>query len=255
MGGATNHSYLIASQNQQYVVRLFAENSRELNINRDSEFTIAGVANEHGIAAKPLYLSPTKIYSVSEYLSGELINVCQLPAKKKLQLLAATLCQLHSISVPGWLPSLNIVTKAESYWFTISSLSLASKYLQYKPVLQNYFVELESEYDLVLCHNDLVQENMIVTDQGLQLIDWEYSAMGDPYFDLASVVVDRALNAEDELCFINAYSQKLDLQRLQQAKYQVAYMSCLWWLIQEGESKSYLLKDLLNELGLGRIGS
>jgi len=36
----------------------------------------------------------------------------------------------------------------------------------------------------VLCHNDAYYQNILVGDR-LWLIDWEYAAMGDPFFDLA----------------------------------------------------------------------
>ena len=46
-----------------------------------------------------------------------------------------------------------------------------------------------------LCHNDLVHSNIIDGDP-VRLIDWEYSAVGDPYFDLAIVVRHHQLKAD-----------------------------------------------------------
>jgi thiamine kinase-like enzyme len=40
---------------------------------------------------------------------------------------------------------------------------------------------------VVPSHNDLVLENMIVSHGQLWLIDWEYSAMASPYWDLATI--------------------------------------------------------------------
>ena len=47
---------------------------------------------------------------------------------------------------------------------------------------------------LVPCHHDPWPENFVDADAGLRLLDWEYSAMGDPAWDLADVVVEAALD-------------------------------------------------------------
>jgi len=35
----------------------------------------------------------------------------------------------------------------------------------------------------VLCHHDLIPENILETDDGLVLLDWEYASLGHPDFD------------------------------------------------------------------------
>jgi thiamine kinase-like enzyme len=41
--------------------------------------------------------------------------------------------------------------------------------------------------DYVASHNDLVLDNLMLDDTRLWLIDWEYSAMASPYWDLATL--------------------------------------------------------------------
>ena len=55
-----------------------------------------------------------------------------------------------------------------------------------------------------LCHNDLVHSN-IIDGEPVRLIDWEYSAVGDPYFDLAVVVRHHQLKADRVEIFLGAY--------------------------------------------------
>ena len=40
----------------------------------------------------------------------------------------------------------------------------------------------------VFCHNDLLRANRIATRGSLRAIDWEYSAMAEPWYDLAVVI-------------------------------------------------------------------
>jgi thiamine kinase-like enzyme len=59
---------------------------------------------------------------------------------------------------------------------------------------------------LVPCHHDPWPENFIDTAPGLRLLDWEYSAMGDPAWDLADVVVEADLGPEAIDRFLASYS-------------------------------------------------
>jgi aminoglycoside phosphotransferase (APT) family kinase protein len=38
-------------------------------------------------------------------------------------------------------------------------------------------------WEPVICHHDMVPENIIVNDDGLFIIDWEYAALGHPGLD------------------------------------------------------------------------
>lgn len=40
----------------------------------------------------------------------------------------------------------------------------------------------------VLCHNDLLPENVLGVSSDYRAIDWEYAAMGSPYFDTAATL-------------------------------------------------------------------
>ena len=40
-----------------------------------------------------------------------------------------------------------------------------------------------SEWTPVICHHDLVGENIIITESGPVLLDWEYAALGHPALD------------------------------------------------------------------------
>ena len=59
-------------------------------------------------------------------------------------------------------------------------------------------------YDQVLgvtltpCHNDLVAENFVKgLDGKIHLIDWEYSGMNDPLWDLAALFIESSFSEEN----------------------------------------------------------
>jgi thiamine kinase-like enzyme len=57
---------------------------------------------------------------------------------------------------------------------------------------------------LCLCHNDLSSANILDTGS-LRLIDWEYAAIGDPCFDLATVIQHHGLAEGQVECLLTAY--------------------------------------------------
>lgn len=61
----------------------------------------------------------------------------------------------------------------------------------------------------VLCHNDLNPKNILMDSEQLWLIDWEYSGVGDPLFDLAVVVKSHNLDARQTALLLSSYRSDL----------------------------------------------
>jgi thiamine kinase-like enzyme len=59
---------------------------------------------------------------------------------------------------------------------------------------------------VVPCHNDPWPENFLDVSGRLHLLDWEYSAMGDPAWDLADLMVECRLDDEATERFLGAYA-------------------------------------------------
>jgi thiamine kinase-like enzyme len=58
---------------------------------------------------------------------------------------------------------------------------------------------------LVHCHIDPWPGNLIDADGRIYLIDWEYSGMNDPVWDLADLSVEARFDAEQDRTLIEAY--------------------------------------------------
>jgi thiamine kinase-like enzyme len=58
---------------------------------------------------------------------------------------------------------------------------------------------------LVPCHNDPWPGNLIDAEGRVYLIDWEYSGMNDPVWDLADLSVEAAFDAEQDRAMMEAY--------------------------------------------------
>ena len=80
-------------------------------------------------------------------------------------------------------------------------------YENYEAVEKNVFSLEKRLADLGVdrksCHIDLVPENFIESPQGrLYLIDWEYSSMNDPMWDLAALFLESEFTKQEEDDFL-----------------------------------------------------
>jgi len=55
------------------------------------------------------------------------------------------------------------------------------------------------------CHNDLLLANWLDDGERLWIIDWEYAAMGDIFFDLGNFAVHHQLSDAEEGALLQAY--------------------------------------------------
>jgi thiamine kinase-like enzyme len=56
-----------------------------------------------------------------------------------------------------------------------------------------------------LCHNDLQPQNLILGGSVVTVVDWEYSALGNPYFDLGGLSVNIDLSRDGEAFLAKQY--------------------------------------------------
>ena len=86
-------------------------------------------------------------------------------------------------------------------------------YPNYEDVRKSVFSlkeELEKiGVDKKSCHIDLVPENFIEAPDGhLYLIDWEYSSMNDPMWDLAALFLESEFTPDEEDSFLSYYESE-----------------------------------------------
>ena len=92
-----------------------------------------------------------------------------------------------------------------------------------------------SSFHPALCHNDMLPANVL--DDGLRLwiVDWEYSGIGHPLFDLAGVSANCAFSDDQDVEFLSAYRGEFrprDLDDLRILKVASLLREALWSVVQ-----------------------
>jgi thiamine kinase-like enzyme len=103
------------------------------------------------------------------------------------------------------------------------------------------------------CHNDLLAGNLIDDGKKIRIIDWEYAAMGDPFFDLGNYAANQELGPEASRFLLKEYLGKVkrdDVERLALHRLASDLREAFWGFAQAGVSRldfdfnSYAAKHL-----------
>ena len=90
--------------------------------------------------------------------------------------------------------------------------------------------------DLAPCHCDPLCENFLDTGDRMIIVDWEYSGMNDPMWDIADLIIEAELGpkAEQELlqAYFNGDPSPIEFGRIVVFKALCDLLWSLWGLIQ-----------------------
>ena len=182
VSGKTNQSYLVKDDFKKYIIRLNSEKSNDYNIDRSRELKILKAIQEISIGPKIIYCDTEYNFLITEFIEGVLLlpnNISSLD-KKNLNDLIMKYQKIEII-----LPKFNYFQHLKKYENFISQNLVINKKLLKK--LNNFYPYLNDfqnqGWEPVLCHHDLISSNIIKSNNGLRIIDWEYSAYGHSNFD------------------------------------------------------------------------
>lgn len=233
-GGLTNRNYLLASGKDRLVLRLNSAISTELDLDREAEASALHLADRAGLCAPVVHCDPGRQYLVTRYLDGQ----AWCPSDEgALQELADLLRRIHAL--PPIDAHLDIQRKVARYRESIGERpDLRTELHSLHHNLEPHIERARSlSGGAVLCHNDLVPANLVVTGpHRMCAIDWEYAAMGDPFYDLAVIAEEHALDKRRCRLLLAEYlgceNVDTELQRLSHWRLIYRYLAVLWYAVQ-----------------------
>ncbi len=203
--GYCNLNYRIETAKEVYLLRLF----KEEGIDRKREFTLQQKAAALGIAPRPLLLDLTEGWMITEFAEGEHLEVL---SKSQNRALAKALQKLHTIGAD--MPPLALYELVKTHSETIEH---AFKVLEASPK------------EIVLCHNDLNPKNLLWQGSNVALIDFEYAAANDRYFDVAAVCEEFAFSQESQANFCTFYFEEVYIKEKVEACRVIYRQLCKEW--------------------------
>lgn len=228
--GGTNTSYFAEYDDIHYVIRIAANDSGILSIDRRAERAAISIASEKRVGARLVCFDETTGDMITFQVAGRTPTDTELQDLSTTKRLANALQLLHG-NCAGRLfdPFLDIQSRlsylrAEDKKRILRNDSFEQSYAVYESAIAHPPEGLDSECYTGLCHNDPCINNIILGEQ-LLLIDYEFAGMGSVFFDLASVC--GLWNAEKRKQFLAAYFGRYDESHLKYLQFYTV-VQLLW---------------------------
>ena len=236
LGGMTNQNYLAKTTNKQYIVKFFGKGTEKL-INRQDEKYNLELLKDLDLDVKNYLFDIEAGIKVNEYIESA-ITLDSTSIKTKFDKIAPILQTIHASDkeLRGEFAPFEEIKKYESL------IEEKIPYANYEAVREEVFSLEKRLADLGVdrksCHIDLVPENFIESPQGrLYLIDWEYSSMNDPMWDLAALFLESEFTRQEEEAFLSHYeSEQTPVSREKIAIYKIL-QDAIWslWTVYKEE--------------------
>ena len=213
LGGMTNQNYLVKTTSKPYIVKFFGKGTEKL-INRQDEKYNLELLKDLNLDVKNYLFDIESGIKVNEYIDSA-TTLDSTSIKTKFDKIAPILQTIHASGkeLRGEFAPFEEIKKYESL------IEGNIPYANYEAVRKEVFSLEKRLADLGIdkksCHIDLVPENFIESPQGrMYLIDWEYSSMNDPMWDLAALFLESEFTNQEEEDFLTYYeSDKTPVSR------------------------------------------
>ncbi len=239
LASLTNRTYRIGVGADAFVLRIAGEGT-ERYIDRAAEAHNARLAASIGIAPEVVYADARSGLLVTRFIAGGApLTPKRLQRREMLQRAVILLRRLHDSRLP-FAGRMDLLSKLNEY------LSLTSK-RRWPSDLDPAAIARRADAartalernrgHLVPSHIDPVPDNFVASGRGpvLYLLDWEYSAMCEPMWDLAALSIEAQLDAAQDGSLLAAYFPAVtaaEACRFALYKGMLNLMAAAWALVQ-----------------------
>lgn len=245
IAGLTNANYLVTADGERFVLRLSGQNTAYLGINRRCEVAALRTASAASIAPELIAFLEPEGHMVTRWVEGYHWDATTFRTPDHVRMLTETVKRIHALPSNGatFCPFQRVAAfLATANAFGVRSPSNLSRFVETMDAVWADQKRDNSDWQR-FCHNDLVSVNYLYLEkeQVLKVLDWEFSGLGDIYYDLATVVYTHDSNGpippelEDVMltCYFGACcdSQRRHLAGM---KYMLMLFTAAWALVQHG---------------------
>ena len=207
LGGMTNQNYLVQTSSNRYIVKFFGKGTEKL-IDRQNEKFNLELLKDLKLDVENYLFDIEAGIKVNQYIeNAETFDSNTI--KTKFEKIAPILQTIHASGkeLKGDFAPFEEIKKYETL------IQGEISYPNYEVVRKSVF-SLKDQLEQIgiekkSCHIDLVPENFIEGPDGhLYLIDWEYSSMNDPMWDLAALFLESEFTPDEENSFLSYYESE-----------------------------------------------
>ena len=238
-GGLTNHNYRVRTDSGlDVVVRVSSPGTGLLGVDRHAEHVNTLAAAAAGVGAPVVDYLEGRGVMVVAFLPGATWTDADVAAN--LPRLAAALRRLHA--GPAFLGRFDMFALRRRYLDIVAEhgFRMPAGYAALEPQVERVEqVFGHAPEVLVPCHNDLLAANVLDDGGDLRIIDYEYSGMNEPSFELGNAAAEAGLDGDALAELSAAYHGRHDDALVARAElwgWVARYGWTLWGMIQDGTS-------------------
>ena len=180
LDGITNTSYVVGLDSEKYVLRIPGDNPDVINRKSEKQNTLK--AEEYGLTLPYLIFDEDTGVKISKYFDLYTYKSSDFNKENMRKKAFKKLFDLHNSDLvfENNFSPLNVFSEIADI---SNSIERDAKEVGFEIIKKIKEIGINNEP----CHQDLYSGNFVVYDDQTYLIDWEYSSMGDKYFDYADL--------------------------------------------------------------------
>ena len=247
MPSFTNRTYRIECGDEAYILRLPGQGT-ERYIDRTGEAANAKAAASIGIAPEIAFADPASGVMVTRFIrDAEPLSPARLRSRADLEAAVGLLHKLHASGL-SFRGVMRLYPKMDEYLGLATTLPLQ----QLRRAVEPLRGILEPGWGPPRpCHIDPAPHNFIAAGSAHYLVDWEYSAMCEPLWDLAGLSIEGEFDASQDAAMLACYYGAAEprwLSRLHLYRLVLRVLAASWCAVKLADDASPALGDMLNRL-------
>jgi thiamine kinase-like enzyme len=183
--GLTNHNFKVTFPSQNYFIRMGSQNANLLGLDSDREYICTQQAAVLGITPPVLFYDAKNHVMVMPFIESKPIEKGCMTYKQIFPLLR----KFHhsGIILSNIFCPYDIICDYYRHAMHLRSDHHVPQSSYLLSIVEEIGQVAPSHRQLVPCHLDLFLKNFLDDGHRVWIIDWEYSAMADPLYDLATL--------------------------------------------------------------------
>ena len=246
IGGMSNKNFKVTKGKLEYVLRVPGNGSEGMVV-RSNEEQNSMQACKMGINPPIRYFNAKTGIKLADFVkNAETLNGATIQRPSSMKKIVKIFQTLHHSHV-RFGNEFNVFNEIRNYERLLEECN-GTMYEGYEDHrekvlrLEDYLNKLG--VSIKPCHNDLVAENFLKAEDGtIYLIDWEYSGMNDPMWDIAALFLENNFSEENQDYFLSHYfnGKEPENARKKIFVYQILmdWLWSLWTVIKEAQGDDF----------------
>lgn len=208
LGGLTNRVYRVRVGGGAPMVLRIPGEGTEAYIDREVEATNARAAARAGVSPEVLHVDPARGLMLTRHVEGVTMTPDRFRATPGAPARAGRAFRALHDSGEAFDFRFELFAMIDGYLGVLAGLNAALPEGYHAAVAEAEAVRAALDAHpaaLAPCHCDPLCENFIDTGERMWLVDWEYSGMNDPLWDLGDLSVEAEFGPEQDEALLAAY--------------------------------------------------